>query len=110
MLCAAFTSCNTDAFFELDRPEVTPWQNVNDFEYMVVSPYTAHFQMQGWGSPMATIAFYGEWAADLTFANPWSIEQEAVYWYPRQMSTYDPTGSNTERRANCISCAPIHIG
>lgn len=96
MLCAALASCDTDAFFELDRPEVTPWQNVNDFEYMVVSPYTAHFQMQGWGSPMATIAFYGEWAADLTFANPWSIEQEAVYWYPRQMSTYDPTGSNTE--------------
>ena len=40
MLGLSLTSCNMDKFFELDRPEVTPWQNVNDLEYMVVSPYT----------------------------------------------------------------------
>lgn len=96
ILSATLTSCNTDAFFELNRPEVTPWQNVNDFEYMVVSPYTAHFQVSGWQSPLAMISYYGELTTDLSFANPWAIEQEAVYWYPRKMSTFDVTGEQTE--------------
>ena len=96
MLGLSLTSCNMDKFFELDRPEVTPWQNVNDLEYMVVSPYTAHFQIPGWQSPLALISYYGELAADIALANPWSIEQEALYWYPRQMSTFDVTGEQLE--------------
>lgn len=92
----SLTSCDMDKFFELDRPEVTPWQNVNDLEYMVVSPYTAHFQVPGWQSPLGMISYYGELAADIALANPWSIEQEAIYWYPRQMSTFDVTGQQLE--------------
>lgn len=63
---------------------------------MVVSPYTAHFQIPGWQSPLALISYYGELAADIALANPWSIEQEALYWYPRQMSTFDVTGEQLE--------------
>lgn len=92
----SLTSCNMDNFFELDRPEVTPWQNVNDLEYMVVSPYTAHFQIPGWQSPLAMISYYGELTTDIGLANPWAIEQEAIYWYPRKMSTFDVTGEQTE--------------
>lgn len=95
-VCMSLTACDMDKFFELDRPETNPMQNVKDLEYMVVSPYTAHFQIPGWQSPLAMISYYGELAADNSLANPWAIEQEAVYWYPRQMSTFDVTGEQME--------------
>jgi hypothetical protein len=90
------TACNTDSFFKLDRPEVTPWNNVNDFEYMVVSPYTAQFQLPEWQSPLGITSFYGELVADLTFVNPWTVEQETPYWYSRHISSFDVTGEKTE--------------
>lgn len=84
------TGCS-DKFFTLDRPESLPYQTTNDLDPYVISAYSAHF-LTGWYAPAGLIPYYSELASDLTFVNMWAIEQEAIYWYPRKMSTYDISG------------------
>ena len=93
LLCVfslTFTACN-DNFFALQRPESIPYQTPNDLDPMVISTYAAHF-LTGWYAPAGLIPYYSELAGDLAFVNMWSIEQEAIPWYPRKMSTYDVSG------------------
>lgn len=100
-----FIACNKDKYFKLNRPEIAPIQNVNDLEYYVTSPYNALFQFPGWQSPIGMISYYGELVGDIAFANPFSIEQEAIKWYPRQISTFDVTGNQMEGTFQCLYLA-----
>lgn len=85
-----FTACKEN-FFDLERPESVPYQSTNDLDQFVISTYSAHF-LTGWYAPTGIIPYYSELAGDLAFVNMWSIEQEAIPWYPRKMSTYDVSG------------------
>lgn len=91
-------SCDMDNYFDLKRPESTPWLSVNDLEYSVADPYNTLFQNPNWQSPIGIIPYYQELVADLSTVNPQgAYEQEALYWYPRQMSTFDVTGQQFEK-------------
>jgi hypothetical protein len=90
VLGLTFSSCKNN-FFDLNRPESLPYQTTNDLDPFVISAYSAHF-LTGWYAPTGLIPYYSELAGDLTFVNMWSIEQEAIPWYPRKMSTYDVSG------------------
>ena len=86
---ALLASCDMDKFFELDRPESNPWLSVDDLEYSVADPYNTLFQNPNWQAPIGIIPYYQELVADLSTVNPQgAYEQEALYWYPRQMSTF----------------------
>lgn len=95
---ALLASCDMDKFFELDRPESNPWLSVDDLEYSVADPYNTLFQNPNWQAPIGIIPYYQELVADLSTVNPQgAYEQEALYWYPRQMSTFDVTGQQFEK-------------
>lgn len=91
-------SCDMDNYFDLKRPESNPWLSVNDLEYSVADPYNTLFQNPNWQAPIGIIPYYQELVADLSTVNPQgAYEQEALYWYPRQMSTFDVTGQQFEK-------------
>ena len=95
---AILASCDMDNYFELKRPESNPWLSVNDLEYSVADPYNTLFQNPNWQAPIGIIPYYQELVADLSTVNPQgAYEQEALYWYPRQMSTFDVTGQQFEK-------------
>lgn len=66
-LCLLFTiqSCNNDSFFELDRPNQYPWQNVNELELAVRQPYLL-LMGNAWGSPVGALGLRGFAESDIS--------------------------------------------
>lgn len=81
---ALLGSCNMDDFFELKRPEATPWLSVDELELSVINPYWAFSTGMGWNSAAGLMAFVNEMASDITYANPFAgYEQDGIVYYTR---------------------------
>lgn len=49
LLSLLLSSCESDSFFQLQRPPQNPWNTVSEFEFAAVSPYKAMFH-GGWSA------------------------------------------------------------
>ena len=59
------TSCEQDSFFELDRPNQAPWQNVSELELAVRSPYL-FMSGKAWTNPLGMLPLRGFGESDIS--------------------------------------------
>ncbi len=85
-----FSAC--DDFFELDRPEVEPWQTVSDLQPVVSSAYKSLFSLGGWTNPLSKVSNYTEFVHDMSFVNPWAMWTEIESVYRREASAFPSSG------------------
>jgi len=66
-LCLLFTiqSCDNDSFFELERPNQYPWQNISELELAVRQPYLL-LMGNAWGSPVGALGLRGFAESDIS--------------------------------------------
>jgi hypothetical protein len=65
-ICLLFVipSCNNDKFFELERPNQYPWNNVKELELAVRTPYLL-LMGNAWGSPVGALGLRGFAESDI---------------------------------------------
>ena len=59
------TSCEQDSFFELDRSNQAPWQNVSELELAVRSPYL-FMSGKAWTNPLGMLPLRGFGESDIS--------------------------------------------
>ncbi len=66
-ICLLFIipSCNNDKFFELERPNQYPWNNVKELELAVRTPYLL-LMGNAWGSPVGALGLRGFAESDIS--------------------------------------------
>lgn len=63
-LALVTTSCNEDKFFELERPNQYPWQNVSELELAVRAPYL-YMTGAAWTNPLGMLPLRGFGESDI---------------------------------------------
>ncbi|MDO6519366.1 RagB/SusD family nutrient uptake outer membrane protein [Zobellia uliginosa] len=98
-------NCSDDKFFELERPQLFPWNNVGELELSVVDSYAAFFLNQGWAAPNGGLAYRDFVISDISVASKHQpLEHEAVFYYERNFESALVGGEEDGQFAQLYRC------
>ncbi|SIT08822.1 SusD family protein [Zobellia uliginosa] len=97
LLALVFVQCNDDEFFELERPQLFPWNSVDEFELSVVDSYYGFFLNSGWTAPYGYSAYRDFVISDIsTHTDHQPLEHAAINQYDRDFTAVSNSEGDAE--------------